>query len=134
MPRKKSLNLTEAELRLMDVLWDKGSATVQEVADALPRELGLAYNTVLTTLRILEDKGYLRHKKAKEGRAFIYHAAVTREQASRSAVHSLLRRFFGDSAEALVLNLLDDEKLGHDEVKRIQGLLNSRPDKEEQTQ
>jgi len=59
VPRKKSLNLTEAELRLMDVVWDKGSATVQEVADALPRELGLAYNTVLTTLRILEDKGYL---------------------------------------------------------------------------
>ena len=94
MPRKKSTSLTEAELRLMDVVWDKGSATVQEVADALPRELDLAYNTVLTTLRILEDKGYLRHKKAKEGRAFVYSAAVSREQASRSAVHSLLRRFF----------------------------------------
>jgi len=131
MPRKKSLNLTEAELRLMDVVWDKGSATVQEVADALPRELGLAYNTVLTTLRILEDKGYLRHKKVKEGRAFIYSPAVSRENASRSAVHSLLRRFFGNSAEALVLNLLDDEKLGHEEVKRIQGLLKNRPEKGE---
>ena len=127
MPRKKSLNLTEAELRLMDIVWDKGSATVQEVADALPREPGLAYNTVLTTLRILEEKGYLRHKKAKEGRAFIYRAAVSREQASRSAVRSLLSRFFGNSAEALLLNLLDDEKLEPAEVKRIQGLLKSRP-------
>jgi BlaI family transcriptional regulator, penicillinase repressor len=116
----------------MDVVWDKGSATVQEVADALPRELGLAYNTVLTTLRILEDKGYLRHKKAKEGRAFIYRPAVSREQASRSAVHTLLRRFFGNSAEALVLNLMDDEKLGPEEVKRIQGLLKGQPEKEEE--
>jgi predicted transcriptional regulator len=132
MPRKKSLNLTEAELRLMDIVWDKGSATVQEVADALPREPGLAYNTVLTTLRILEEKGYLRHKKAKEGRAFIYRAAVSREQASRSAVRSLLSRFFGNSAEALLLNLLDDEKLEPAEVKRIQGLLKSRPVKEEE--
>jgi predicted transcriptional regulator len=113
----------------MDVVWDKQSATVQEVADALPRELGLAYNTVLTTLRILEEKGYLRHKKAKEGRAFIYRAAVSREQASRSAVHSLLRRFFGNSTEALVLNLLDDERLEADEVARIQGLLKSKEDK-----
>jgi predicted transcriptional regulator len=123
LPRKKSTSLTEAELRLMDVVWDKGSATVQEVADALPGELGLAYNTVLTTLRILEDKGYLRHKKAKEGRAFIYSPAVSREQASSSAVHSLLRRFFGNSAEALVLNLLDDEKLAPAEIQRIRGLL-----------
>jgi predicted transcriptional regulator len=133
LPRKKSLNLTEAELRLMDAVWDKGSATVQEVADALPRELGLAYNTVLTTLRILEEKGYLRHRKAKDSRAFIYRPAVSREQASRSAVHSLLRRFFGNSAEALVLNLLDDEKLGPDEVKRIKGLLSAKPVKERES-
>jgi predicted transcriptional regulator len=132
LPRKKSLNLTEAELRLMDVVWDKGAVTVQEVADALPRELGLAYNTVLTTLRILEEKGYLRHTKAKEGRAFIYRPAVSREQASRSAVQSLLQRFFGNSAEALVLNLLDDEKLEPEEVRRIQGLLKSRPVKEDE--
>ena len=134
MPRKKSLNLTEAELRLMEVVWDKGSATVQEVADGLPGELGLAYNTVLTTLRILEDKGYLRHKNAKTGRAFVYHPVVSREQASRSAVHSLLRRFFGNSAEALVLNLLDDEKLEAAEVKRIQGLLKSRPVRKDEKQ
>jgi len=114
----------------MDVVWEKGSATVQEVADALPRELDLAYNTVLTTLRILEDKGYLRHKKANPGRAFVYSAVVSREQASSSAVHSLLRRFFGNSAEALVLNLLDDEKLEAAEIRRIRGLLKSRPDKE----
>ena len=97
MARKKSLNLTEAELRLMDVIWQKKTATVAEVAEALPRQLGLAYNTVLTTLRILEDKGYVRHSKSKEGRAFIYKPLVSREDASRSAVRHLLSRFFGNS-------------------------------------
>ena len=65
MARKKSPNLTEAELRLMDVLWDKGAATVGEVAEALPRGVDLAYNTVLTTLRILEEKGYVDRKSTR---------------------------------------------------------------------
>jgi predicted transcriptional regulator len=115
--------LTEAELRLMDVLWDKGRATVGEVAEALDRKLDLAYNTVLTTLRILEDKGFVRHSKAKEGRAFIYRPVVSRKQASRDDVRHLLRRFFGNSAEALVLNLLEDEELSQVEIKRIERLL-----------
>ena len=123
MPRPKSQNLTEAELRLMDVVWDKGRATVAEVAEALPKELGLAYNTVLTTMRILEDKGYLKHSKPKEGRAFVYRAVVSREQASRSAVQHLLRRFFGNSAEALVLNLLEDENLSERELARVREML-----------
>ena len=123
MPRPKSLSLTEGELRLMDVIWEKGRATVAEVAEGLPKELDLAYNTVLTTLRILEDKGYLKHTKSKEGRAFVYRAVVSREQASRNAVRHLLRRFFGNSAEALVLNLLEDEKLGEEELARVRELL-----------
>lgn len=123
MARKKSLNLTEAEQRLMEVVWEKRSATVAEVADALPKKLGLAYNTVLTTLRILEDKGYLRHTRPKDGRAFLYTPVVSREEASQSALHHLLSRFFGNSAEALVLNLLEDEKLSEAELERIRGLL-----------
>jgi predicted transcriptional regulator len=123
LARKKSLNLTEAEQRLMEVLWQKGSATVGDVADALPKKLGLAYNTVLTTLRILEEKGYLRHTKPKDGRAFLYTPVVSREQASQSALRSLLSRFFGNSPEALVLNLLEDEKLSEEERRRIRELL-----------
>jgi predicted transcriptional regulator len=123
LARKKSPNLTEAELRLMDVVWEKGSATVAEVAEALPKRLGLAYNTVLTTLRILEDKGYLRHTKAPEGRAFRYQAVVSREVASRNAVQHLLGRFFRNSPGALVLNLLEDEDLSEEELKRIRALL-----------
>ena len=91
MSRKKSQDLTEAELRLMDVIWHKGSATVAEVSEALPKQLGLAYNTVLTTLRILEDKGYVRHTKSKEGRAFLYHPVVDQKEASRNAVRRVVR-------------------------------------------
>jgi predicted transcriptional regulator len=123
LARKKSPNLTEAELRLMDVLWERGTATVGEVADALPRELDLAYNTVLTTLRILEDKGYVEHTKAKEGRAFVYSAVVGRDEAGRSAVRYLVSRFFRNSPELLVLNLLKDEELSDKELGRIRNLL-----------
>jgi len=107
----------------MEVLWEKGSCTVAEVAEALPKKLGLAYNTVLTTLRILEAKGYVRHSKPKDGRRFLYTPVVSREQASQSALRHVLSRFFGNSAEALVLNLLEDEELSEDERKRIRSLL-----------
>ena len=123
MPRTRSANLTEAELRLMDVIWDKGPATVADVAEALPKDLGLAYNTVLTTMRILEDKGYLTHTKANEGRAFVYSAVVGREQASRNAVRHLISRFFQNSPELLVLNVLKDEELSETELNGIRHLL-----------
>jgi len=123
LARKKSPNLTEAELRLMDVLWEKGEATVSEVAAALPEELGLAYNTVLTTMRILEEKGFLRHTKAKDSRAFVYRPVVGRDEASRSAVRYLVSRFFRNSPELLVLNLLEDEELSTKERLRIRALL-----------
>jgi predicted transcriptional regulator len=115
--RKKSPNLTDAELKLMDVLWEKGSATVGEVVESLPQTPALAYSTVLTTLRILENKGYVRH--TKEGRAFIYHPVVGREQARENAVMHLVGRFFGNSPELLMLNLIDGKKIDAEELKRI---------------
>lgn len=123
MARKRSLNLTEAELRLMQVIWDRGSATVAAVAEALSDKPGLAYNTVLTTLRILEQKGYLRHTQTEGGRAFIYHPVVGREQASRNALRHVVSRFFGNSPELLVLNLLEDEQISEKEMKRIRKLI-----------
>jgi predicted transcriptional regulator len=123
MARKKSLQLTEAEQRLMDILWRLESATVGEIAEALPKNLDLAYNTVLTIMRILEEKGYVRHSKRKEGRAFIYRPVVSPEQASRSALHNLLGRFFGNSAEALVLSIIEDKTLSEKERERIRKLL-----------
>jgi predicted transcriptional regulator len=117
MARKKSSSFTDAELRLMEVLWEKGSATVSEVVEGLPKNVPLAYSTVLTTLRILENKGYLRHKK--DGRAFVYHPVVGRKQARESAITHLLRRFFENSPELLMLNLLEGNKIDARELARL---------------
>ena len=121
MARPKSISLTSAELRLMDVLWLKGPSTVAEVVEALSPETDLAYSTVLTTLRILEDKGYLAH--SKQGRAFIYEAAVARETARRSALTQLLARFFSGKPELLVQNLLDNEELSDAEMARLKKMI-----------
>ena len=117
MARKKSASLTDAELRLMEVLWERGAATVSEVVDGLPKSVDLAYSTVLTTLRILENKGHVRH--TKDGRAFVYSPVIGRDQARQYAVTHLLRRFFEDSPELLMLNLLEGQKIGVKELARL---------------
>jgi predicted transcriptional regulator len=119
--RKKSPTLTEAELRLMEVLWERGRSTVNDVADAVSGDTPLAYSTVLTTLRILERKGYVRH--AKEGRAFVYQPVVGRGEASRSAIRYVLSRFFGNSPKLLVLNMLEDEQIDQQELERLKDLI-----------
>ncbi len=121
MPPRKSATLTEAELRLMDVLWLKGKATVQEVVDSLPEKRPLAYNSVLTTIRILEKKGYVGH--IKDGRAHVYMPVVERQDATRSEVRHLMSRFFKDSHELLVLNILEDKDIDAEELKRLRELL-----------
>jgi predicted transcriptional regulator len=117
VPRKKSPHLTDAELRLMEVLWQRGQATVSEVAEAIRDKPALAYSTVLTTLRILESKGYLRH--TKDGRAFVYEPLVGRDEARHSAVTHLLRRFFEGSPELLMLNLIEAKKIDPKELERL---------------
>jgi predicted transcriptional regulator len=117
----------------MDVLWQKGSATVQQVLDALPEKPALAYNSVLTTIRVLENKGYLEH--VKDGRAHIYKPIMEREEATRSEIRHLVSRFFKNSHELLVLNVLEDlssgkpgsENMGLEakELKRLRQLLQS---------
>ena len=92
LPPRKSQTLTEAELRLMNVLWQKGSATVQQVLDGLPPKPALAYNSVLTTIRILENKGYVKH--VKDGRAHVYMPLVGRREATRFEIRHLVSRFF----------------------------------------
>jgi len=119
--RKKSLNLTDGELPLMQVLWKKGRATVGDVVASLSADPPLAYSTVLTTLRILEEKGYVQH--TKEGRAFVYEPLVVQEEASRKALDSLVNRFFGGSCELLVVNLLKEETIGRAELRRIKKMI-----------
>jgi len=137
VPPRKSETLTEAELRLMDVLWQKGSATVQQVLDGLPEKPALAYNSVLTTIRVLENKGYLEH--VKDGRAHVYKPIMERDEATRSEIRHLVGRFFKNSHELLVLNILEDlssknkspenKGLEAKELKRLRQLLQSREDR-----
>jgi predicted transcriptional regulator len=121
LPPTKSATLTEAELRLMEVLWNKGPATVQQVLDGLPEKAPLAYNSVLTTIRILEKKGYVRH--VKDGRAHVYTPLVARQEARRSEIRHLANRFFGNSHELLVLNILEDQGVDAAELKRLKKML-----------
>lgn len=121
MARSKSLTLTEAELRIMNVLWEKGSATVHEVLEALPSKPSLAYNSVLTTIRILETKGYVRHLKDK--RAHVYMPKVDRKDATRFEISHLVSRFFGNSHEQLVLNILEEGSIDSEELTRVRQLL-----------
>lgn len=121
MARPKSLTLTDAELRLMEILWNKGSGTAYDIVDALPGDSRLAHTTVLTTLRILEDKGYLEHEKT--GRAFVYRPVVDRTQASRSALRHLVSRFFSNSPEVLVSHLMADEQLTSKERTRLKKMI-----------
>lgn len=121
MPPRQSATLTEAELRLMDVLWLKGRCTVQQVLDALPPKPSLAYNSVLTTIRILEKKGYVRH--VKDGRAHVYMPLVERQEATRSEIRHLVSRFFKNSHELLVLNILEDQSIDAEELKRLREML-----------
>jgi predicted transcriptional regulator len=117
MPPKKSNTLTEAELRLMKILWRRGESAVTDLVADLPDGENLAYTSVLTTIRILEQKGYVLHRQ--EGRAFVYRPCVAEQDASRSELRHVLNRFFGNSREQLVLSLLDDEEISPEELARL---------------
>lgn len=130
MPPKKSNTLTEAELRLMKILWRRGESAVNDLVAAMPDGESLAYNSVLTTIRILEQKGYVDHRQ--EGRAFVYRPCVAEQEASRSEVRHLMSRFFGDSRERLLLSLLGDEEIAPDELQRLKDAIQgATPDEEE---
>jgi predicted transcriptional regulator len=121
VPRKQSETLTEAELRIMNVLWLKGFGTVQLILDSLLEKPALAYNSVLTTIRVLERKGYVKH--SKDGRAHVYAPRVGREEATRSEIRHLVGRFFKNSHEQLVLNILEDQGIETEELDRLREML-----------
>ncbi len=125
MPRKQSATLTEAELRIMNTLWQQGPGTVQQVLDWLPEKPALAYNSVLTTIRVLERKGYVGH--LKDGRAHLYQPLVGQREASRSEIRHLVNRFFRNSHEALLLNILRDDEINDLELKRLREMLRAEP-------
>ena len=115
MPRKKATMLTNAEQRIMEVIWARGSATVAEVVEELKGKD--AYTTILTLIGILRAKGYLHRRK--EGRAHVFMPAVDRDTVARKAAHQLLSRFFAGSPSELVLSFMRDEDLTPEELDEI---------------
>jgi predicted transcriptional regulator len=117
LPPKRSNTLTEAELRLMRLLWMRGESSVADLVQALPEDTPLAYTSVLTTIRILEKKGYVDHRQ--EGRAFLYSPSVAENEARQSEIQHVLQRFFGNSRERLLLSLLGDADVTPQELERM---------------
>jgi len=113
---------TDRELDVMAVLWEHGPSTVAEVRDAL--DDALAYTTVLTVLRTLEEKGHVGHEEV--GRAYRYHALVARETAGRSALRHMVGKLFGGSPELLLTQLVSERGLPPDSLRRMRELLDER--------
>ena len=115
MARGQSETLTLREAQIMDVIWEEGQATADQVREALsgqPHD-----STVRTLLRVLESKGYLTHEVC--GKAYVYRAAIGRQKAQKNALHSVLTRFFGGSAEDLVLRLIEDRQITPDQLEEL---------------
>jgi predicted transcriptional regulator len=121
------ISFTERELDVMGVLWDTGGATVAEVRERLHDEL--AYTTVLTVLRTLEEKGHIGH--TEEGKAHRYHPLVERGAAGTSALKRMLRKLFKNSPELLLTQLVSDRDLSEGELRRMKQMLDERLGKEE---
>lgn len=120
--RKKSVVLTTAEIRFMEILWEKKEASVAEITSELASRNPLAYTTVLTMLRIMEQKGYVSH--TKKGRAFVYRPLIDRQRARRSAIRHIIGSLFDNSPELLMLNILEHEKVSAEEIKRLKEAIN----------
>lgn len=114
--------LFDRELDLMEVLWDRGSATVAEVRAAVDADL--AHNTVLTLLGRMEQKGYVRRED--DGRGHRYFPLIERKQARGGALRRLLDRAFGGSAELLLTQLMDEKKLDRSEIQALRRILDDK--------
>lgn len=121
MARTRSPVLTPVETEIMKVLWDRGAASVATVTDGLPGRRH--YNTVLTILRILEQKGYVKHSGDPNGRGYLYAPKISRGKATKMFVRDLVDRMFGGRVDALISNLVEEDNLSASEVKRIQAAL-----------
>jgi predicted transcriptional regulator len=121
MPPRPSPTLTDAEARVMAVVWQRHQATVADVVAGLRKKRAVTYSTVQTILRILETKGYVAHEKV--GRAFIYRPLVDERQARRRALKHLVTRLFKGSPSLLVLNVLEDEQIDTAELQRLKKMI-----------
>jgi predicted transcriptional regulator len=115
--RPKSPTLTPQELRIMTVVWERGTATVRDVYEALRAQRRVAYTTVMTMMNVLERKGHL--KKQTQGRSYVYEPTRSRNQTVRALVRDFLNRVFGGSAEPLLVHLIEDRRLSRQELEEL---------------
>jgi BlaI family penicillinase repressor len=126
MVRKPNTGLTEGEERIMSVLWNCEEASVREVTDALSTEKPATYNTVLTMMKILHDKGVIAYRQ--EGRAFIYHATLSQDKARSNALQRIIGALFNGSPEALAAHLVKESELDHEALAAIRKELDAPAD------
>jgi len=126
MARKKSSQLTDSEQSIMQILWDKGEASVREIADILSEEKTTAYTTVQTMCKILTDKGYADFHK--QGKAFIYTPKITQKDARQGALTSMLNKFFGGSPEVLAQHLLQETDIEIKDLEELQSKIDQLDD------
>lgn len=122
MARKPSNVLTDTELSIMKIIWEKGEASVKDVQICLTEKQEPAYTTILTFLQILEKKEYLKHRK--KGKIYIYYPVISKEEAIESDIGNIVKRFFDNSTKKLVLNLLKKENLSQKEIKELEKIIN----------
>ena len=125
MARPKSKTLTLAEQRIMNVLWQREEASVREITDILSEDHDLAYTTVLTTTRILADKGYVGFRK--DGRTHIYKPLISKQAERKSAVSNMLRNLFDGSPRALAQHLIEGDDLSQEDIDALRNLLDGDP-------
>ena len=119
--KAKSRTLTEVELEIMQVIWDLERGTVRDVFEVLRERKQIAYTTVMTMMKILEDKGHLSRKK--EGRAYLYEPVRSRGQMQSSMVDDFVSRVFEGSARPLVLSLIKDRKISRKDLEEISRMI-----------
>jgi len=127
--KSKAKTLTEQELEIMKVVWERPSSTVRDVYEALRERKTTAYTTVMTMMNILENKGHL--VKRPEGRAYVYEPAQAKTQVISSMVEDFLDRVFNGAAQPLLLNLVHDRKLSKDDLDEISRLIDETPEEQE---
>jgi BlaI family transcriptional regulator, penicillinase repressor len=118
----RSLTLTACEAEVMNVVWSQGAVTIQDVVDTIPREL--AYTTVMTTMKILEEKGFVS-RGGKRGRAYVYRALVSSESASRNTVCELADRFFDGSVKSMLLSLIKTQQITAEDLAELRDAIDS---------
>lgn len=117
----KHVRLGRMQLRIMKILWDRGSANARQITEALSTERPVAHSTVQTLLRKLETKGAVRHEVAE--RTFVFHPAIDSHSVTRNATRELLERVFGGSAAGLIAHLLKEERIPPKELQTIRQLI-----------